>query len=351
MSTPLSARAVKCASTQAMSMVKAALKRRQRDLAWLRKLGESPAPKVLARRLAQPLTKPDASTVKAELNSICARIEWQTESSFDGWCVLSSLGKSFGKLQIPLKRNRHINKLMAGTQLPSILLTDDGVDIRFSREQPPKQTGRPVGGDTGLKTVLTLSNGQTTPEKNAHGHSLVSICGKLSRKRKGSKAFSKTAAHRTNFINWSINQLNLDDISELRLEKVVNIRYGQHASRRMQAWTNPDIQRKVLSLMEERNVSVILQPSAYRSQRCSGCGNVRHANRKGKIYSCKRCGFVCDADLNAALNHEQNLPPIPTAYFRTKKNLGDGFLWTASGCFPLSGVEFAVPPSLQLVGA
>jgi hypothetical protein len=32
--TKLSGRAIKCASTQAMSMIKAALKRRQKDLAW-----------------------------------------------------------------------------------------------------------------------------------------------------------------------------------------------------------------------------------------------------------------------------------------------------------------------------
>ena len=77
----------------------------------------------------------------------------------------------------------------------------------------------------------------------------------------------------------------------------------------MQAWTNADIQRKVLMLAEDQNVSVKLQSSAYRSQRCSCCGMVRKANRKGKVYSCKGCGFVCDADLNAARNHEQDLPP------------------------------------------
>jgi len=117
------------------------------------------------------------------------------------------------------------------------------------------------------------------------------------------------------------------------------------ASRHMQAWTNSDIQRKVERLMEERNVSVKLQSSTYKSQCCSSCGSVRKANRKGKVYTCKRCGFIGDADLNAACNHAQNLPPIPDAFFRTKKNLGHGFLWNSSGCFTLPEAEFAVPPS------
>lgn len=345
METLLSGRALKCASTQAMSMIKAALKRRQKDLRWLEKLKGAPVPRPLKERLSRPLVKPCAALAKPELNSICASVEWTDGPCFDGWLSLHSLGKEFGRIEIPLKRNRHLNKLMAGDRLPSVLLAKDGVDIRFEMPVPEKHSCACVGADTGMKTVLTLSDGQATPDADAHGHSLPSICAKVARKRKGSKACARAHAHRLNFINWSINRLDLSGIGEIRLEKVRNINHGKRASGLMRAWTNADIQRKVEAVAEERNVSVKLQPSAYRSQRCSACGCVRKANRKGKLYTCKRCGFVGDADLNAARNHEQSLPYIPDALFRTRRNLGDGFLWLPTGFFDVSGAELAVPPS------
>jgi hypothetical protein len=81
----------------------------------------------------------------------------------------------------------------------------------------------------------------------------------------------------------------------------------------------------------------------YRSQRCSECGLVRKTSRKGKIYNCKSCGFVCDADLNAAKNHEQNLPILPFSLRKLKMNLGEGFYWNSSGLTLFDGTEFRVP--------
>lgn len=345
--TPLSGRAVKCASTQAMAMIAAALKRRQKDLRWLSRLNGAPVPKCLRERLSRPLVKPCAARAKAELNSLCASISWDTETSYDGWLTLYSLGKRFGKLHLPLRRHRHINRMLHGRQLPSMLISKKGVDVRFEIDPPTNDGTAVVGADTGLKTVLTLSNGASTPDADSHGHSLRSICEKVARKRRGSKACARAHRHRLNHINWAINSLPLDGVGEIRLEKVSNINHGRRASAKMRAWTNADIQRKVEAVAEERNVSVKLQPPAYRSQRCSACGCVRKANRKGKVYSCKRCGLVCDADLNAARNHEQTLPPVPGVLFRTKANLGGGFLWLPSGFYDLSGAELAVPPSLN----
>jgi hypothetical protein len=42
----------------------------------------------------------------------------------------------------------------------------------------------------------------------------------MTRKQKGSKSFKRTSNHRKNFINWSINQLNLDNIKEIGLERI-----------------------------------------------------------------------------------------------------------------------------------
>ena len=48
-----------------------------------------------------------------------------------------------------------------------------------------------IGIDQGLKTVATLSDGQTTPDTDCHGHSLQSVIKKLSRKKKVQRVSEK----------------------------------------------------------------------------------------------------------------------------------------------------------------
>ncbi len=115
----------------------------------------------------------------------------------------------------------------------------------------------------------------------------------------------------------------------------------------MSGWTNTLIERKVLSLAEELGVQVLLQKSEYRSQRCSCCGYVLKSNRKKKDFKCKSCGFICDADLNAALNHEADLFDLPFGFRQLKLNRRDGFLWKPSGIYTLSGEEIRVPFAIK----
>ena len=151
-------------------------------------------------------------------------------------------------------------------------------------ENKPKLNGNVIGADQGYKDILTLSNGTVTQKKDIHNHSLESITKKLTRKKKGSKSFFKAQIHRKNFINWSINQLNFENIKELRLENIINIRYKRKSSRLMSHWCNPIIRDKLIDKCKEEEVLLVLQSSTYRSQRCHQCGMVRKANRKGKLY-------------------------------------------------------------------
>jgi transposase len=219
--------------------------------------------------------------------------------------------------------HRHSNKLSkTGTMLGSFLISKDTVDFRWEISLPDKKNkGIIVGGDTGKNTILTLSNEKTTDQtKDKHGHNLVSIINKLSRKKKGSKGFEKTQKHRTNFINWSIKQLNLNDIKEIRLEKVKNIFYKNKYSRNMSHWVNSEIEHAIEKACDLNGVHLVYQNSTYRSQRCSHCGLVRKSNRVGKLYKCKGCGLHLDADLNGAKNHAIELPNIPVNLRHLKLN-------------------------------
>lgn len=111
----------------------------------------------------------------------------------------------------------------------------------------------------------------------------------------------------------------------------------------MKHWTNTLIRDKIYACCEENGVHFLLQSSTYRSQRCSSCGLVRKANRKGKEYICSNCGLIIDSDYNASLNHEQELPDIPFDLRKQRKNLGKGFFWKPEGFFDIYGKELTVP--------
>jgi hypothetical protein len=103
-------------------------------------------------------------------------------------------------------------------------------------------------------------------------------------------------------------------------------------------WTHSLIKKKVLALAEQNGVHFVQQDSKYRSQRCSSCGLVKKSNRKGEIYSCS-CGIKIDSDLNAARNHEVDLPDVG---FLGKLNT-TGFYWLDSGVFDLHGGSLQSP--------
>lgn len=342
--TSLSARALKCCLTQILGMMGAVTKHRRTALYIKRKReekGETLYP-VLLETLSRKLTKPKLDNLKPELNSICADFQ-ESNGKFNGFLNLKSIGKIFGKIRIPIKYHRQLKKWNDGKLKSSFLISEQYAVFRYEIPKAIKTDGEVVGADTGLKTIIFLSNGCSTPKQDSHGYSLESIMDKISRKKKGSGNFRKAQEHRKNFIHWSINRLNLRGIKEIRLEKVVNINFGRRTSRKMQAWTNTIIRDKAIRLAEEQEVLVTLQDSAYRSQRCSKCGLVRKSNRKGEIYECKHCRNTMNADLNAAKNHEINLPEIPFDFRKNRRNL-KGFFWNPSGFCDLV-TESTVPTS------
>jgi len=116
----------------------------------------------------------------------------------------------------------------------------------------------------------------------------------LSRKKKGSCGFRRAQEHRKNYINWSLNQLDFNNVKEIRLEKIVNIRKGKRNSRKLSHWTYTLIKRKLIGLSEDKGFIFVEQDNKFRSQRCSSCGFVHKSNRLAKTFKCKstNCGFT-----------------------------------------------------------
>jgi len=329
----LSARAKSSAVTQAAQIIKSAVEKQRRVL-WVK---QNKCDKVKDKSFSEP----KITFIKPMLSSKCC--DWkQSEGKFFGFLKLKCLGVKYGNFNIPVLSSR----IPKGIIKNGFLLSEGSVQICWEVFSLPRDIGEKILAiDQGMIDVVTCSDGQKLNRSDSHRHSLVSIIEKLSRKKKGSKSFRRAQKHKKNFVNWSINQINFKDVKEVRLEKVVNIRFRKKSSRKMSHWSNPEIRDKIKRRCEELEVPVVEQSCAYRSQRCNSCGHTRKANRKGKEYSCKNCGYCADADYNAALNHLVDLPDVPRVFLCQRYNLKEGFFWKPEGFYAFDGSEIRVPNS------
>ena len=350
--TNLSARALSSLVTQCCGMVKSILEaQNHRQYIYDKKVknNEKIDEKFTERLKEFKPTKPKTEKINIELSSKCCDFE-NTNKHFNGFLKLKSIGKSYGFVNIPLKFHKQSNKWKkTSTLMNSFLFCDNKIELRWESFPVKKEKGNTVGADQGKTDVLCLGDKQVTPKNDKHGHSLDSIVERLARKRKGSRNFKKSQAHRKNFINWSINQLNFSKIKHVKLEKLFDMGRGKRTSRKLKHWCGVLISKKVIRLLEELGVQVTEQASAYKSQRCSDCGMVLKRNRKKKSYVCENCGLVIDADYNACLNHETELPEVPIWLSNLRLNKTCGFFWKPQGFFDVSGKEFRVPYSEEKV--
>lgn len=333
-----SARMLQCAAKQASGIVRGVRKKHDARLAVIAKLNKQghykKARKLQAIHNKRKHTKPTIENIEIELDSRFVEIDLDTDTTFDGYLTLTSLGQKL-RLNIPFRRTKHFNKLYKKGKLKGgVRLSEGAVTFMFELPAPTKPEGKVLGIDIGKCETLSCSDGfQTKPNK--HGHSLNTILPRLSRKQKGSKGFRREQEHRKNYINWSINQLNLSQISEVKIEKIKNIRKGKRTSRMLGHWTYTDIFDKLRSKCEEQGVLVSQVNPTYTSQRCSECGWTRKRNRKGKQFKCDKCGFTHDSDLNASRNISLDLRPIKPKERQLNLNR-TGFYW-------LVGEETIVP--------
>lgn len=339
----LSARAIQCAAKQASGIVRGTRQKQKQRLHVIKqfqKSGQTKKASYLQKIYdTQKSSKPKLANVNPELDSRFVKIDLDGSVKFDLWVKLSSIGNK-RMFNIPLKRNEHFNRMLElGVLKGGIRLSANSITFMFEiPDVDIVSDGNVLGIDVGASSTISASNGFQS-KKDIHAHDLKSIMLKLTRKKVGSKAFKKAQDHRKNFINYTINQLNLDGVKQVNLEKIKNLRKNKRTSRYLSRWTYTEIFEKIESRCEMLGVQVNYISPTYTSRRCSGCGWTCKGNRKGSLFKCKMCGYSTDADLNASSNIALNLPQI---HFGSKKHRElsnkKGFYWTASGA------EFIVPP-------
>ena len=319
-----------CAAKQASSIVRGESSKRSKQLYKLAELRrENKNTKYLQRKIEKrPLNKPKINNLNVELDSRFVDFQ-EVDGEFNLFVRIKQIGDK-EEIKIPVKYNKVINKWRKLGQLkPAVRLSKTGLTLYFDVEEKEKTGTVKVGADQGCITCLSLSDGQVTP-KNKHGHDLSSIIKIITRKTKGSKAFHRAKSHRKNYINWSLNQLNFTNVKEVGFEKLMNVRKGKRSSRFLSHWTYTLIKDKLVRLSEDKGFIFTEQDNKFMSQRCSSCGWTHKSNRKGKTFKCKHCGFLTDSDLNAASNHEIELPDVK-AMWQGHVNRSTGFTWLTSG--------------------
>lgn len=300
----LSSRLIQCAGKQAIGIVKGVRKKQDSRL-WrindFHKKGKiAEAEKLQSIYDSIKLSKPIISNIPLELDSRFVKFDFNNSTNFDGWVTLSSLGRKL-KLHIPIKKTKHFNKYGGGTLKSGIRLSEKDITFMFEVESISNTGVESVGIDIGQNSVITV-NSQSIPDSDNHLHSLKTIAQRLSRRKKGSKRFKRSQEHRKNFINWTINQLNLKNVKEIVREDIKNLRKGKKSSRSLSHWTYTYIFRKLDMLAEEQDVLVTKVNPAYTSQKCSSCGLVDSGNRNGLNFKCKKCNLQLNADKNASIN-------------------------------------------------
>lgn len=239
-------------------------------------------------------------------NFVINNFNLNSNTIFNNWISLRCIKKGV-KLHLPIIKTKIFNKFVNQNYTLSnfLQITDTGlVKVVFSKKIPKKSTGIISGCDVGAINVWSLDNGEASQNRTCgkKTHELKDILISLKRKIKKSKNKRKRRTMRDQFVNWSINQLNLTNIKILKLENLKNMKYKQHVNQMLTAWKGTYLIHKLEARCEEVGIKVIKVNPRYTSQRCSSCGWVYKKNRNGKNYNCIKCKLEIDADINAAKN-------------------------------------------------
>jgi len=259
----------------------------------------------LSARLKQAAAKQALSIVKSQRKKKRKHKPILNVNHFDIWIKLSSIGNKI-IINLPSQKHFHFNHFLkdgwAVKKSIRLRITEQGcfVDIFFEKKAPAiKTSGKQKAIDIGYKKLIVSSDGEFIGDS--------AIYGKISRKKQGSKAFKRALIERDEIVNSSCKALDLDNVKELFVEDLKNVKHKSKGkirkkfNNKLQRWTYRDVLGKLTMLCEESGILFKKIPPQYTSQRCSSCGAICKSNRNGEIYKCA-CGNIMDADYNASLN-------------------------------------------------
>lgn len=274
--------------------------------------------KFISKRFSELKLKRIPKTLKINLYSISINIDSRLfdiskdSKEFDEFINLKTPyrepnGKYRKSIQIkiPLRHHKHSLKFNGWTRKKTIKLLKINNNFYFSliyeKENPPiKSSGYPVGCDVGYKKLIVLSDNQII------GLNLEKQYLKISKKKQESKNFKQNLKERDKLINQELNKINFNDINQIFVEDLKNIKhkskFSKKVNNKLQRWSYPKVFSKLGRICEENGILLTKVPPFYTSQTCSNCKTLDKDSRKGELFKCNSCNLEIDADLNASIN-------------------------------------------------
>lgn len=226
---------------------------------------------------------------------------------------LSKIGDVKIKLHRPIEgeiRRVSIRRMPTGKWFASFL-----VDVE--PDEPLPKTGLSIGVDVGLKSFITLSNGEHVDNPRFFVHeerALAKAQRRLSKTEKGTPERAKAlkvvrriheriANKRDDFVRKLslelVRSYDLIAFEDLNVQEMMrNHCLSKHIADA--AWNKLITTTTYKAEWAGKRV-VLVNPNGT-SQICSGCGQVVQKDLFERVHSCPSCGLTLDRDHNAALN-------------------------------------------------
>ena len=207
-----------------------------------------------------------------------------------------------------------------GDWFVSIVVETPREEAQLQETEPKHHAGpiSPVGTDLGLKSIITTSDDihieppkylRKSERKMKRAQRQLSKKMKESGKRKRArkkvaKVHRKIERQRDDFSHKiSRDLVSSHDLIAFEDLNITGMVKNHHLAKSIaDAGWNKIIQYTMYKA-ESAGATAILVDPRHTSQKCSGCGNIKHdLDLSDRVYQCNACGLTIDRDLNAAIN-------------------------------------------------
>lgn len=227
-----------------------------------------------------------------------------------------------GRIRMKLSIGEYQRSLLTGRNVTAGTISYDRrinqffANICIELPDVPACGSNPLGVDLGINRIATTSTGLVLSgrEVNRKREKFARVKASLQKRgTKGAKRVLKRLAGRerryqsnTNHtISKRIVRLAKENDSFICLENLKGItartmKHGKHHRRSMGRWAFYQLRQYIAYKAAESGVLVVFIDPRNTSKTCSVCGAI--GIRKKHRFSCSSCGFVGDADVQAAIN-------------------------------------------------
>ncbi|MEK6888403.1 MAG: transposase [Candidatus Aenigmatarchaeota archaeon] len=233
----------------------------------------------------------------------------------DGVISISTVeGRKKFQLSIP----QHFKKYIYGTVKGMVLVQRDKfflckLVIEIEDKQFKYKRTKILGIDCGINKIAVCSDNTFFASKHLKRRKgeFFYLRGKLQQRgtRSAKRLLKKISGRENRFVadvNHQISRAIVNSkcntfvFEKLSVRK--NKKLGRRFNKKLGGWSFRQLQGFVEYKAKEVGKQTIFVNPAYTSQTCSVCATTDKSFRHGNLFSCSKCGFNLDADLNASRN-------------------------------------------------